>query len=84
MGISFDILFSNCVFGYHAMVVIFLLCGCFYIDERRSKTLETVFSIAICRQSGDKWQSKSVFLTIFDLHSSIVSMFSIAAYPVCI
>ena len=23
------------------------------------KSLETVFSIAICRQSGDKWQSKT-------------------------
>ena len=28
------------------------------------KSLETVFSIAICRQSGDKWQSKTLFLTI--------------------
>ena len=33
------------------------------------KSLETVFSIAICRQSGDKWQSKTLFLTIFDLRS---------------
>ena len=31
------------------------------------KSLETVFSIAICRQLGDKWQSKTLFLTIFDL-----------------
>ena len=29
------------------------------------KSLETVFSIAICRQSGDKWQSKTLFLVIF-------------------
>ena len=28
------------------------------------KSLETVFSIAICRQSGDKRQSKTLFLTI--------------------
>ena len=28
----------------------------FTIDELRSKSLETVFSIAICRQSGDKGQ----------------------------
>ena len=47
------------------------------------KSLETVFSIAICRQSGDKCQSKTLFLTIFDLHSWIVLTFSIAAYPVC-
>ena len=31
------------------------------------KSLETVFSIAICRHSFDKWQSKALFLTIFDL-----------------
>ena len=36
------------------------------------KSLETVFSIAICRQSGDKWQSKTLFRTIFYLRSSIV------------
>ena len=61
-------------------------------DRRQSKTLltiykdqislETVFLIAICRQSGDKWQSKTLFLTIFDLRLSIVLTFSIAAYPV--
>ena len=27
--------------------------------------------IAICRQNVDKWQSKTLFLAIFDLHSSI-------------
>ena len=31
------------------------------------KSQETVFSVAICRQSGDKWQSETMFLTIFDL-----------------
>ena len=31
---------------------------------------------------GDKWQSKTLFPTIFDLRSSIVLTFSIAAYPV--
>ena len=40
--------------------------------------LETVFSIVICRQSGNKWQSE-LFLAIFDLRSSIVLTFSIAA-----
>ena len=48
------------------------------------KFIETVFFIAICRQCDDKWQSKTLFLAIFDLRSSIVFAFSIAAYPVCI
>ena len=49
-------------------------------DMRKSKTLLTstnadqksllpVFLIANGRQSGDLWQSKSMFLTIFGLHS---------------
>ena len=46
------------------------------------KSIETVFLIAICRQGGDKWQSKTLFLMIFDLHSSMVLTFLIAAYPV--
>ena len=46
------------------------------------KSLETVFLIAICRQTGDKWQWKALFLTSFDIHSSVVFMFSIAAYLV--
>ena len=46
------------------------------------KLLETVFMIAICRQSDNKRQSKTLFLTIFDLPSSIVLTFSIAAYRV--
>ena len=28
------------------------------------KSLETEFLIAICLHSGDKWQSKTMFLTI--------------------
>ena len=38
------------------------------IVERGSKSLETVFSMAICRQSGDKRQSKTLFLTILIVH----------------
>ena len=41
--------------------------------------LETVFSIAICRQSGDKCHSKTLFQMIFYLGSSIVLRVSIAA-----
>ena len=36
---------------------------------------KTEFLIAICRQSGDKCQSKTLFLSIFDPHSSIVENF---------
>ena len=35
-------------------------------------SLETEFWIAICRQSDDKWQSKTLFLAIFYPRSSIV------------
>ena len=35
------------------------------IDDPDQKTLEIVFLIVICRQSGDKWQSKTQFLTFF-------------------
>ena len=61
-------------------------------DRRQSKTLWTIdergsqisrnrsLEIVICRQSGDKRQSKTLFLTILDLRSSIVLTFSIAAY----
>ena len=45
------------------------------------KLLETVYSIAICRQSCDKWQLKTMFRTILDLRSSTVFTLSIAAYP---
>ena len=36
------------------------------------KSLETEFSIDICRPTGDKWQLKTLFLAIFDPRSSIV------------
>ena len=39
------------------------------------KSLETEFSIAIYRHTGDKWQSKTLFLSIFDPRSSIVDSF---------
>ena len=35
------------------------------------KSIEKVFSTAICCQCGDKWQSKTLFLTIFDLRFSM-------------
>ena len=45
--------------------------------NEEQKLLETVFS-----KTGDKWQFKILFLTIFDLHSSVVFMFLIATFPV--
>ena len=52
-------------------------------DRRQSKTfilsmnvdkksLETEFSIAICRPTGNKWQKKHTVSSYFDLHFSIV------------
>ena len=35
------------------------------------KSLETEFLIAICRPTGNKWQSKTLFLAIFDPRSMI-------------
>ena len=34
--------------------------------------LETEFSIAICRHTGNKWQSKTLFPSIFDMRLLIV------------
>ena len=52
------------------------------IDERGSEIATTSVFVAIGRQSGDLWQSKSLFLTIFGLRSSIILTFSIATNPV--
>ena len=46
------------------------------------KSLETEFSIAICRPTGDKWQSKTLFLVIFDSRSSIVKSVFDSVCPV--
>ena len=35
------------------------------------KSLKTEFSIAICRSNDDKWQSKTLFLSIFDPRPTI-------------
>ena len=63
------------------------------IDRRQSKTLilsmnvdhtslETEFSIAICRLTSDKWQSKKLFIAISDPHSSFVKSAFDATKPV--
>ena len=36
------------------------------------KSLETEYSIAICHPTGEEWQSKTLFIAIFDPHSLIV------------
>ena len=46
------------------------------IDERGSKMLETVFSIVICYQLGDKWQSKTLFLTILSTFVDSINFFN--------
>ena len=46
------------------------------------KSIETLFSIAICRPTGDKWQSKTLFLFDFISVPRLFNTFSIAAYPV--
>ena len=51
------------------------------IEERGSKTIETVFSFAICRQYGNKWLSKTLFLMIFD-RSTLVDSIHNATYLV--
>ena len=43
------------------------------IENVDKKSLETEVSIAICRLNGDKWQSKTLFLAIYDPRWSIVS-----------
>ena len=53
------------------------------IEEGRSK-IETVFSIPICRPTGDKWQSKTLFLPIYDPNLSIVDYFFDCRLPIVI
>ena len=53
------------------------------IDERGYKSLKTVFSSVISRQSGDKWQSKTLFLKMFELRSSIVLMIFLLPFIRC-
>ena len=50
------------------------------VDKKMSNV---EFSIAICHPTGDKWQSHTLFLAIFDQRLLYVRAFSIAAYPVC-
>ena len=52
------------------------------VDQKSS---ETEFLNAICRHTGDKWQSKTWFLSIFDPHLSIVdNVFDYCLPGVCI
>ena len=46
------------------------------------KSLETDFLIAICRQCGDKWQSKHCFYRfLIRIRRLLIAL--IATYPVC-
>ena len=51
------------------------------IDERGSQ-IARIFHLSPVRQTN--CNPKSLFLTVFDLRSSIASTFSIATYPVCV
>ena len=42
------------------------------INNIDKKSLETKLLITICHQSGDKWQLKTLFLSIFDPRLPIV------------
>ena len=55
------------------------------IDERGSKIKTTVFLIFDCHLSpmANKWQTKTLYLLIFYLRSSMVLAFSIPTYLVC-
>ena len=46
--------------------------ACVSSTDVDKKSLETELSIAICRPTGDKWQLKTLFLSIFNPPSSIV------------
>ena len=45
------------------------------IDERRSKIVRNRVFVAICRLTGDKWQSKTLFLAILILVRQLLSVF---------
>ena len=51
------------------------------IDERGSK-IDRISVFDFHLSPVWQWQLKTLFLTVFDLRSSIVLAFSIAAYPV--
>ena len=48
------------------------------------KSLETEFSFAICRQTGNKWQSKTLFLKIFDPCSRTVKSVFDCGLPIVV
>ena len=59
--------------GGHTRYSIFLSsCTLTVSTNVDQKKLETEFLIDICRPTGDKWQSKTLFLATFDSCSSII------------
>ena len=81
-GIDWNDLFIDVI--CHQCMVFWWLHNCMCTLGRRQsrtpilsrnvdkKSLENRVSIAICRHTGDKWQSKTLFLSIFDPRLSIV------------
>ena len=81
--------------GTYNLYIWHLICYFTTPDRLHSNTLilsknvdqnaiETEFLIAFYRPTGDKWQSKTLFLAIYGPRSPIVKPFSIAACPVCL
>ena len=52
-----------------------------YVDQQ---SLETDISIAICRPTGDKWQSNTLFLAVLVRSSIVKSVFDCRLSGVCL
>ena len=68
---------SGNIFVLHSHIGLAAIEYTYIIGEPRSKYLEPEFPIAIRGPNGDKWQLKTLFLSVF-------RAFSIATYPVCL
>ena len=63
---------SGSIFVLHSHTGYAAIEYSYIIGERRSKYLEPEFSIANRGPNGDKWQFKTLFLSVFDPRLSIV------------
>ena len=63
---------SGSIFVLHSHTRLAAIEYTYIIGERRSKYLESEFPIAIHGPNGDKWQLKTLFLSVFDPRLSIV------------
>ena len=63
---------SSGIFVLHFYIGLAAIEYTYIIGERRSKYLEPEFPIAFRGPNGDKWQLKTLFLSVFDPRLSIV------------